>query len=101
MKKFYTVIFSIFLVQVVLAQEPRGKEIDTLWQHQINQVFQHLDLERVPHGVLLDYAMEFTDVSAYGPGELYDSNRVDIDVFTNIYKTLYMGMTAPDPVSSP
>src|SRR5690606_33396302 len=99
MKKFYVLLLANILCLSAFSQ--REDEIDILWQHQINRVFQHMDLERVPHGVLLDYAMEFTDVSAYGPGELYDSNRVDIDVFSNIYKTLYMGMTAPDPVSSP
>jgi hypothetical protein len=36
-----------------------------------------LEKDRVPHGVLLDYAMEFTNVPAYN-GTLTDSTSVDV-----------------------
>jgi len=61
MKEFYLLLLANLLSFAVFGQ--RENEIDTIWQHQINRVFQHLEMERVPQGVLLDYAMEFTDVN--------------------------------------
>ena len=42
-----------------------GIEIDRKWAEKINTHFEYLEMDRVPHGILLDYAMEFTDVAAY------------------------------------
>src|SRR5690554_451774 len=74
------------------------KEINREWTAQINAVFENLDKSKVPHGILLDYAMEFTDVTAYD-GRLTDSTYVDVNVFGNIYKTLFMGRVTTDTVS--
>ncbi len=35
------------------------------WKSKIVPVFQGLDKARIPNGILLDYAMDFTDVSVY------------------------------------
>jgi hypothetical protein len=37
------------------------RETDTIWRQQINEVFQNIDKKRIPEGLLLDYAMEFTN----------------------------------------
>jgi len=86
MKKIYLLLLTNLFFLSLWAQG--GKEIDSEWKHQINTVFQNLEMERVPHGVLLDYAMEFTDITGYG-GELRDGNKVDMDIFNNIHKMLY------------
>ncbi|CAM1334567.1 hypothetical protein [Tenacibaculum aestuariivivum] len=65
-------------------------EVNNNWKNQINSVFQGLNKNRIPHKVLLDYAMEFTNVPAYN-GTLTDSTYVDASVLGNIYKTLFMG----------
>lgn len=71
------------------------RETDTIWRQQINEVFQNIDKKRIPEGLLLDYAMEFTNVPAYN-GKLTDSTFVDLQVFGNIYKTLYMAQADTD-----
>ncbi|MGC1472341.1 MAG: hypothetical protein WA775_07090 [Psychroserpens sp.] len=35
--------------------------IDNQWKNNINPIFQNLDKSRVQSGILLDYAMEFTN----------------------------------------
>lgn len=66
------------------------QEINSQWKSQINPIFQGLDKSKVPHAILNDYAMEFTNVPAY-KGILTDSTFVDANVLGNIYKTLFMG----------
>jgi hypothetical protein len=66
------------------------KEIDTQWKNQINSIFQGMDKSRVPNEILLDYAMEFTNVPAYN-GTITDSTFVNANAIGNIYKTLFMG----------
>ena len=63
--------------------------VDNNWKNLINPTFQNLDKTRISSGFLLDYAMEFTDVTAYN-GTLTDSTYVDANVLGDIYKTLFM-----------
>ena len=35
------------------------------WTETVNETFSELEKERIPTGILLDYAMEFADVAAY------------------------------------
>lgn len=53
--------------------------VDNNWKNIINPTFQHLDKSKIQSGILLDYAMEFTDVTAYN-GILTDTTFVDADV---------------------
>jgi hypothetical protein len=39
--------------------------VDNRWKNVINPIFENLDKSKIPSGMLLDYAMEFTDVTAY------------------------------------
>jgi hypothetical protein len=75
-------------------------EVDTDWKTEINNIFQHLDKSKVTTGHLLDYAMEFTDITAYD-GVVRDTNYVDLNVLGNIYKTLYMAKTSTDTTHTP
>ena len=36
--------------------------IDNQWKNSVNPIFQNLDKSKIQSGMLLDYAMEFTDV---------------------------------------
>jgi hypothetical protein len=49
-----------------------GKHVNTTWKNEVNKIFDKLDVKKVPHGLLLDRAMEFTNVPAYN-GKLTDS----------------------------
>lgn len=86
----------LFCPTLLLSQQ----DIDTNWAIQINQIFQHLDKSKVSSGHLLDYAMEFTDITAYD-GVVRDTNYVDVNVLGNIYKTLYMAKTTIDTTHTP
>lgn len=61
-------------------------QVDTQWANDVNTVFANLDKNKVPHRVLLDYAMEFIDVPTYngvvttnsGPFTSTSENYVDV-----------------------
>lgn len=55
---------ACFWIVFAFAQEDT-REINTDFAQQINHVFQHIEKKRVPHGLLQDYAFEFTELSAY------------------------------------
>ncbi len=55
----------------------------------LNAVLGQLEKPRVPHGLLLDYALEFTEVPAYN-GTLSDQNYLHIRPYKAIYNTLLM-----------
>ncbi len=95
MKKHYLIILAL-LPNFIFAQ----LEIDTDWKTEINNIFEYLDKSKVSSGHLLDYAMEFTDITAYD-GVARDTNYVDLNVVGNIYKTLYMAKTSTDTTHTP
>lgn len=74
--------------------------IDNQWKNSINPIFQNLDKTKIQSGILLDYAMEFTDVTAYN-GVLTDTTYIDINVLGDIYKTLFMAKVVADTVHTP
>lgn len=102
MKNYYRLILIllIFFSQHVWAQEKSEKQINTTWQKSVNHIFQRLNKDKIPQNVLLDYAMEFTDVIAYN-GKLTDTTQIDINVLGNIYKTLLMGQLEIDTLTYP
>jgi hypothetical protein len=51
-------------------------------------MFAPLNKTLVPHGILLDFGMEFTNLKAYD-GRLTDSTIVDAPALKNIYNTLF------------
>jgi hypothetical protein len=63
--------------------------VDNQWKNTVNPIFQNLDKTKIQSGMLLDYAMEFTDVAAYN-GVLTDTTYIDANVLGDIYKTLFM-----------
>lgn len=39
--------------------------VDNQWRNSINPIFNNLEKNRIDSGILLDYAMEFTDIPSY------------------------------------
>jgi len=74
--------------------------VDNNWANEINPIFQNLDKSKITSGMLLDYAMEFTDVTAYN-GTLTDSTYVNANVVGDIYKTLFMSKVVADTTHTP
>lgn len=81
-------IFSLFFAMLSffsVAQQVNNTEFKT----KTLQVFQNLDKNRVPHGILLDFGMEFTNLQAFN-GTLTDSTYTTTQKLSDIYKTLLM-----------
>lgn len=61
MKKIIYIGIILLCTTTLFAQ---GREVDREFKAQINPIFDKIDKRQVPHGILLDYAMEFTNVPA-------------------------------------
>lgn len=96
------IIFCAFTFSS-LAQD----EINTEFINRMNYVFSPLEKNRVPNGLLLDYAMEFVDLKSYN-GVLTDTNKVNAGLLRDMYATIAMsaihtnagGIYSPDYVDS-
>lgn len=97
MKKI-TALLTIFLISLGgYAQD----EVNTSFASQMNTIFGQLDKTRIPHAILLDYGMEFTNVPAYN-GTLTDSTYSSATSIKQIYKTLLSSritVTTPDMIT--
>lgn len=82
---FYTFFIVCFLTNPLFAQQTNNTEFKT----KTLQVYQNLDKTRVPHGILLDFGMEFTNLQAFN-GILTDSSYTNSQRLSDIYKTLLM-----------
>jgi hypothetical protein len=74
-------LFSVFSV--------KAQTVNTAYATQINATFANLDKTKVPQKLLVDYAMEFAELSAYN-GTLTADNIVHRGQYTAIYNTLLM-----------
>lgn len=63
-------------------------EVDTSFNNRMNYVFGQLEKNRVPYGLLRDYAFEFTNLNVFNGAGLVDSNHVDYTTLGDIYNTL-------------
>lgn len=98
--------FLIILGALTLSVSAQD-EINTEFINRMNYVFSPVEKNRVPNGLLLDYAMEFADVKSYN-GVLTDSNKVNAGLLRDIYTTIAMsaihsnagGFYGPDYVDS-
>ena len=76
----------------------KAQTVNTEWATKINQTFAGIDKNRIPHSLLRDYAMEFTDLSIYN-GTLSDTNYVSRGKLKSIYNTLVMARVNPTVTS--
>jgi hypothetical protein len=81
---FRILIFCMLSIALMQAQT-----VSTTYATQINATFANLDKTRIPHKLLVDYAMEFSELSGYN-GILTTQNIVQRGQFTSIYNTLLM-----------
>ncbi len=91
MKLFTHRIVALVLLICCLAQSlylSAQEEVDITFNTRMNYVFGVLEKNRVPNGMLLDYAMEFTDIKAFNGSVLVDSNYTDYATLGDIYNTL-------------
>lgn len=67
----------------------QAQTVSTAYATQINSTFANLDKTKIPHKLLVDYAMEFEELSAYN-GTLTNENLVNAGNYKGIYNTLLM-----------
>ncbi|GEM54110.1 hypothetical protein B0A58_00765 [Flavobacterium branchiophilum NBRC 15030 = ATCC 35035] len=77
-------LLCLFATQFVTAQT-----VSTDYATQINSTFSNLDKTRIPHKLLVDYAMEFEELSNFN-GVLTSNNITNKGTYTGIYNTLLM-----------
>lgn len=77
-------LLCLFATQFVTAQS-----VNTEYATQINSTFANLDKTRIPHKLLVNYAMEFEELSAFN-GTLSSQNFVNVGNYKGIYNTLLM-----------
>ncbi len=75
--------FAVFAKQMYAQQE-----INTAFANQMNTLFGPLNKSKIPHGILLDYGMEFTNVEEFN-GILTDRNYGTLGRLEEVYKTLF------------
>ena len=83
MKKITLLLCFIIVSQFSFAQQ----DINTSFASQMTTMFSPLNKNYVPHGILLDYGMEFTNVPAFN-GTLTDSTFTNLAILKQIYNTL-------------
>lgn len=66
-----------------------AQTVNTDYATQINSTFANLDKTKIPHKLLVDYAMEFEELSSYN-GTLTSNNVTNIGNYNGIYNTLLM-----------
>ena len=77
--------FICFLTTLSYSQQVTNTEFKT----KTLQVFQNLDKNKIPHGILLDFEMEFTNLKVFN-GTLTDSTFTTSQTMSDIYKTIIM-----------
>lgn len=89
MKKLYKRFILILISGLLLSNISMGQtETDTAFFSQMNYIFAHVDKSKVPHGILRDFGMEFTNLENYsGTAPLADSNYADVSAFWDVYQT--------------
>ena len=82
----------MLLTQWVFCQTfvpPAYADVDTNYRHYVNQVFGVLEYNRVPTGLLMDYAFDFTDPKIYNGTVLVDSTLMEQTLYSDLYKTIF------------
>lgn len=79
----------LFVLWSVHAYGQEKKEINTDFQKERASLFSKLEVERIPHGILLDYGFDFTSMEFYEGGkelqEKFFSSKEDVRA---VYKTM-------------
>jgi hypothetical protein len=92
MKPIYSIKSFLLSIVLILSIGMNAQTISTEFADKINSVFDGMNLDRVPHHLLTDYAMEFVDLKSYN-GVVSDTNYVHKGIFNAAYKTLLMART--------
>jgi hypothetical protein len=86
MKSFFSKYFFVLCFNVLfISNTVYCQSVNNTFATEIDNIFQHLDKNRVPHGILTDYGLEYVDLTAYG-------SSLNSDNYTNratIHESFY------------
>jgi hypothetical protein len=91
MKRLLLLCSFVLLTNLASAQQ----EINYDFTNKMNALFGQLDKSKIPHGILLDYGMEFTNLEEF-EGTLTDRNYVTLGRLEEVYKTLLTSKINPN-----
>lgn len=80
MKTFYTFLSILCFTLFLNAQQANND-----FANQMNTIFQHLEKNRVPHGILTDFGLEYVDLGGYD-GNLSNENHTSR---TTVHESFY------------
>jgi len=80
---------GVLLLCLFATHFTQAQTVSTAYATQINATFANLDKTKIPHNLLVDYAMEFEELSNFN-GILTNENLVNIGNYKGIYNTLLM-----------
>ncbi|MBA3673705.1 MAG: hypothetical protein H0W75_01900 [Chitinophagaceae bacterium] len=92
MKRILQLFLLLFTTYTVTAQTytpPAFAETDNNYRNYVNNVFGTLESNRVPTGLLMDYAFDFTDPRIYNGSVLVDSTLMEQGIYSELYKTIF------------
>ena len=90
---------SLFCYLPLIADDGQKYSLDEL-RATLDQMFSSLDRKIVPTGLLIDYAVEYEDLSRYDGGEINDGNLVDVYDYYRILRTLKSAALGTNPISA-
>lgn len=84
-KRLLFLLLSFFALRSYAQTENMGE-----FSQRMAQPFMALERDRIPHGILLDYAWGLTDMEQFNNSER--SQEMDIHIYSSIYKELFSGV---------
>ena len=92
MKRILWIIFALLITTQGISQTftpPAYADVDYNHRNYVNQVFGALEPNRVTTGLLMDYAVDFTEPKIYNGIVLHDSTLMEQGIYSELYKTLF------------
>ena len=89
MKKITILLIAFVAVLNISAQTvapPAYADVNNDYRTYMNNVFGTLEANRVPTGLLIDYAFSFTNPKIYNGSVLVDSTLMNPEMYSQLYK---------------
>jgi hypothetical protein len=92
MRNIYIFLLCIFSLVITANAQVTLQQDTTSFKSQMGAAFANLQTNRVPFGILQDYAMELTNLQAYSGSILADSTKNTYATVMDIYNTIVSGI---------
>jgi|GEM_PF-3065662 len=78
---FFKILLCSIFISLLFSSTTSGQEVDTTFNTAMNHIFLNLNKNKIPFGLVRDYAMEFTNLENFNGTALTDSNNDLIFVY--------------------